>query len=308
MTVTTDATSGKPLPQNASEWTTLLASAPSIGIGAPFFTLLMQDASGNLTDVINSIVMTKTGSPTYQNSVSGWAAKSILCRGGQADGFSSTSASLPTISTTSVMTFVWCDFPASMSTNGSFPPFVFMWGTPYISQAGIVSSTSTKPAAAFVNSGGGVGAATNSHASAQHPILLQLNRATTKVNFDSDLENNSTTFGQSMAGRLLWIGGNNGAESNNAAGVPIFYMAAWSGADAEIDATKRAALVSLMNSTYTPPTTGYSRGRSVNEGGLGSGVSRGRVVNREARLARDARAVTLPWARSRESSPIYLGA
>src|SRR5262249_36976404 len=79
---TKDATSDRFVPQSAAEWTSLLSGS---GIASPDLLWLCQESSGNLADSIGSYTGTTTGSPTYRNSVTGWSAKSVICRDGQSD-------------------------------------------------------------------------------------------------------------------------------------------------------------------------------------------------------------------------------
>ncbi len=74
MAVSQDATSGKYVPANASEWTELLAGS---GIPNPADLYLFQEASGNPADSIGAKALTASGTLSYQQTVTGWTRKSI---------------------------------------------------------------------------------------------------------------------------------------------------------------------------------------------------------------------------------------
>lgn len=73
--VTRDS-SGKYIPQSAGEWTALMAAA-GLATGNPSSLWKMQEASGDLADSVGSLTFTATGSPLYQQSVSGWSSKAV---------------------------------------------------------------------------------------------------------------------------------------------------------------------------------------------------------------------------------------
>lgn len=73
---TVDSTSGKALPATGTEWDALLASAGVSGSATsvwPFSAV----ASGNVSDTAGSKTLTAAGTMTYQQTVTGWAAKAI---------------------------------------------------------------------------------------------------------------------------------------------------------------------------------------------------------------------------------------
>lgn len=105
--VTRDATSGILCPANASEWATVLSVA-GVTSGGPSLLWGFQDASGNLTDSIDSFTGTLVGTtPTYQQTIAGWSRKGIGGTDGGTGTFSSTAAGLPDLTATSMMTIIY---------------------------------------------------------------------------------------------------------------------------------------------------------------------------------------------------------
>lgn len=74
MAISRDATSGWYMPASNSEWTELLIGT---GIPNPSHLYLFQESSGNPADSIGSKALTASGTLSYQQTVTGWARKSI---------------------------------------------------------------------------------------------------------------------------------------------------------------------------------------------------------------------------------------
>lgn len=67
-----DATSGKGVPVDATEWGDLI-TANGLTTGVPDHLYLCQDASGDLTDALGGVNITAVGTPLYSQAVSGWS-------------------------------------------------------------------------------------------------------------------------------------------------------------------------------------------------------------------------------------------
>jgi hypothetical protein len=78
-----DATSNKALPANATEANAILAAAGVSGSTVSLY-LFGAPASGNVSDGVGGKTLTATGTLAYQQTVSGWAAKSLNTTGGAA--------------------------------------------------------------------------------------------------------------------------------------------------------------------------------------------------------------------------------
>lgn len=105
--VTLDAASGKYCPATPAEWAVVLAIA-GITSGGPSAIYLMQEASGNLADSVDSFTLTASGTGLgYQAAVAGWTRKAVTTTAAGTGVFASASASLPDISTTSHMAIAY---------------------------------------------------------------------------------------------------------------------------------------------------------------------------------------------------------
>jgi hypothetical protein len=80
-----------------------------LSLGTPAHAYLLQQASGNATDVGSgtAVNLTLTGSPTFQSTLSGWSTKGVAYTDNLGSQFASTSASLPDISVTKSMLLIY---------------------------------------------------------------------------------------------------------------------------------------------------------------------------------------------------------
>lgn len=98
--VSKDAAAGIYCPASSTEWTNFIARK-GLSVAVPDALWLYQEASGNLADSIGSFTLTAAGTgATYQSAVTGWTRKGIAITDAATANFSSTSASLPDVSTT----------------------------------------------------------------------------------------------------------------------------------------------------------------------------------------------------------------
>ncbi len=107
-TFSTDATSGKAVPESSAEWSNFIA-ANSLTLATPNYLHLCQEASGNLADSIGSLTLTAQNTPLYQQSVTGWTRKGIGGDGATAGSFRN--AAGPNPSLTSVAQFYYLHIP-----------------------------------------------------------------------------------------------------------------------------------------------------------------------------------------------------
>jgi hypothetical protein len=132
--VTRDSGSGRYVPQNATEWTALMAFAGLV-TGNPSLLWLCQEASGNLADSIGSFTGAVSGTGlTYQQSVPGWARKGIK----QTEGTSlinNTDAGLPDLATNSALVLSYT-YVQSQSNNRT----IHFVGTPLIAASSVLAS------------------------------------------------------------------------------------------------------------------------------------------------------------------------
>ena len=116
MAVTQDATSGWYVPQNATEWTELLAGT---GIPVPTRLWLMQDTSAPYVDALGGVSLTDEGSRhDNHQTVTGWTRKGQRSRG---DAFLSNDSGFPDPSTHSQMALTICIFETAASPTETTP-------------------------------------------------------------------------------------------------------------------------------------------------------------------------------------------
>ena len=255
MSVTTDATSGGAIPQTAAEWTSLLSGH---GINNPFLLYRCQEASGNLIDSISGVAqMGAVGSPSYQQTVAGWASKAVHITNGNC--FFNTDSSLPDISSTSVMLFAWVKTPANFTTG----TYVLAFGTTYHHQVGWFSSTvaggTQHVGVGFATTGGfsgGVPQGSVDQRAQVLPVLVQWVVGTGTITVQTSLETvQAVGVTSTPTGKEIMFGANNGANTDPGEDLEILYASVWHGADAEIDAGHRATLISLMTTPAPSPVS-----------------------------------------------------
>lgn len=110
--VTIDATSSKYMPQNAAEWTALMAAA-GLATGNPSSTWLFQQAAGNTADTIGAVTLTPLNWTLFQQAVAGWTAKCIRGVDATANSSHTNTTTAPNASLTSTLVLAYCDIPAA---------------------------------------------------------------------------------------------------------------------------------------------------------------------------------------------------
>jgi len=218
--VSKDALAGIYVPASSTEWTNFIARK-GLSISVPDSLWLMQDASSGAVDAIGSINLAQSGTaPTYQTAETGWSRKGISFADGSTSTLSSTSASLPDISTTSQLTLVYADVTAStvstraIVTQGTTTEKIRISNTPRMV---IVSNANTATGAA-------------SPLGVVRPYELRTNRTAGSCTGFDDAEKVTPTFSTGVTGKQIVIGAGAGAP-------PAFnavYAAQWQGAHAEM--------------------------------------------------------------------------
>jgi uncharacterized repeat protein (TIGR01451 family) len=232
--VSKDGTSGIYTPATAAEWTNL-------GLTAPDLLWLMQEASGTLAETITgtvSLASSGTGL-SYQNAVTGWSRKSLKTTSATAGRWSSTNSALPDVSTTSCLLLIYGQV-ITCDTNGRG-----------FCQLGTTTSgrvdTVTTPTYRAVSAANTLTA--SNAATAVEPIVLKVDRTNSVVTMYTLSEKKTPTFGSTMTGKGLYVGGNASISSAN----QYLYGAAWTGSHGEMsDATVKSMLQTLG---WTPTWT-----------------------------------------------------
>ncbi len=246
-TITQDATSAKYIPQTAAEWTSMLAGS---GINNPFLLYRCQEASGNLVDSITgTAAMVPTGSPGYRQAVSGWSSKAVHVTNGNC--FFGSDSSLPDVSSTSMMLLAWVKTP----TNFGAGTYALAFGGTYHHQVGWFGSTggggTLHVGAGFTTSGGfssGVVQGSVDQRAQVLPVIVQWVHGTATITVQTSLETvQAAGVTSTPTGKELMFGADNGAITDLGEDLEILYAAVWHGADAEIDGTQRADLITRMS-------------------------------------------------------------
>ncbi len=233
-TWTTDATSGIGIPQNTTEWSAFISDA-GLSISAPSALYLMQEASGNLSDSIGAITLTKTGAgQTYASAVTGWTAKGIAMTDGTTGSFVSTSASLPSVNTNSCMMLMYGAIGASPAATRSIMEMGV--GAPLVRID--ISTTNAKLIA--VMSGSVTGIATNT--STVRPWVICFDRTNSANNVVTNAENPTSVFKSTNTGKNITFGG----VSHAPPALTMFYAPVWFNGAAEMTVTQIVGMLSAL--------------------------------------------------------------
>jgi hypothetical protein len=237
--VAQDATSGKFLPANTTQWNTTMAAA-GLSSGNPSALHLLQEASGNPADAIGSITLTASGTLAYQQAASGWSTKGIGTSTGVAGLMQSVSASLPNISTTSMLALVYALVPATAATFRS----LFQFGPTFGSQAAALIGNSTNKKLRGVADPNFVDGVDDASAVVR-PFVLKVNRTGAAAALYSDAEKLAPTLTATPTGKGYALGGDN-TMSFFPDAFTFLYSAVFFGAAAELsDAQVRTLLQTL---------------------------------------------------------------
>lgn len=237
ITWTTDATSGKGVPANATEWASVRTAA-SLGAGAPSNLHLYQEAAGSPADSIGSMTMTPGGAGhTYQQNVTGWARKAFKLT--QAVGqYAGVTSGAPNLASESGLYFAYIDLPSTPSGNRdliSASPALFCRVTTGDKLQLSVSGVTVDSTNSHVGIGG-------------FPVVMAWNRALSKVKLYTHLEKITGTWDAAMTGDDYIVGAYAGAAS---AVHGMLYDTIFKGAAAELGAGSEAAFDAAVKSILT---------------------------------------------------------
>lgn len=244
--VTRDATSGWYVPANATEWATFLSD---IGLGsksAPDMDHGLQEASGNAADSIGSFTLTAVNTPSYQQAVTGWSRKAIKFADNTAKALQTTSASLPDISTTSMLTLTFMVAPGSAPSGDRG---VIAQGTSAATRSATILRNTGKLAIESTTSH--ITSSTSSYVDgAVHVVAHKTDRTNSVVTLYTELEKVSPTFGATMTGKGLYLGTESGALGTFGGG--FVYEVTWSGAHAEWSDADMKTLIQGLTGLTVP--------------------------------------------------------
>jgi hypothetical protein len=192
--ITKDATSNIYIPQNASEWTALMALA-GLATGGPSAVYTFQDASGNPVDSVGGFTLTAAGTGiSYQNAVTGWSSKAINTTAAGTGSLTATAAGLPDPSTTSVMVLSYVNITSSVLAG------IHGYGALSTRQAMEATATPRLQAVSGANLAGG----TNSPINQVRPLVTRYNFTASTALGASDQEKLVPTFTATTTKNLVY--------------------------------------------------------------------------------------------------------
>ncbi len=237
-TVTRDATSLIYLPATAAEWSTTLTVAGDSSGGPSHLYLPGSPASGNITDIIGGKTLNVSGSPLYQQPITGWSTKCVAPPGTATNTFFN-NGTMEDIASNSVLTMLVAQFNQSASTREI--AFHGAASTNALENAGATTHQRIRTGA---NSANG----TIDHTTAPHIYWIKWNRTGSENKLISELERLSITFA-STSGVTLQI--QTGISTDTAAFAKFLYVAEFIGAAAEKSDATIKAISQTLGWTFT---------------------------------------------------------
>ena len=231
-TVAKDATSNIYCPASAAQWTQALGVA-GIGSGGPFGLWLCQEASGNLADSIGSFTLTVAGAPTYQNAIAGWTRKALHTTDGGSQGWSTTSASLPNIGSTSCLLLIYLNLTA----NPAATHIAAVQGT---TTSKVEFTSSSVP---VITSAGNSQTGSTAVTTTVVPVVQKVDRTNSVVTLYTLADKITPTFSGTMTGQKLLLGTDVGSGGSP---VSYLYAAAFQGAAAELSDARVKSLLQTL--------------------------------------------------------------
>jgi len=231
-TFTSDATSGKPVPQNSTEWSSFLSSIGS-AIPVPGHLWLMQETSGTLADSIGASALTVSNS-AYNKSISGWSRKAM----GGSGAIVGTLRNLA-MADTALNSFLVFMF-ARYDTSASALRAILQYGSPTVQTPAVTQKVRLREGANLLDS-------TNAHDATIHPFLLAYNQTNSTMKMYTDLEKLSVTFSASV-GNFLTFTTSAAADTSSS---DFIYAACWEGGISETTDAEAKKLITGFG--FTPP-------------------------------------------------------
>lgn len=229
-------------PQNATEWTAVIAAtnltlsaSNQITNGGPFRATDFTVASGNATDLIGSVPLVASGTgATYQTAVPGFSRTGISWADAATAKYSTTDTSLPDLSTTSALTLTY-------ARQNTWPGTFRNVATLGVTTQFKISTKSTGFWDIFHGTSNNT-IGTAKPVAAVRPLIIQHNKTATTASFFSNQETFTVTWDPTVTGKGLAIGsiGNGGTNS------VTMYEASFKGAAAELTPTQIRALLKTL--------------------------------------------------------------
>lgn len=226
-----DATSNIYVPSTAGQFTAL-------GITAPSHLWLCQEAAGNLADSIGGMTLTASGSPTYQQAVSGWSRKGVGFTVTLNQRFSAAAGVGPDPGSVSTL---WLAYVAVIGAQGGnrdiFGPNNTAGGT----AAKVQTTTTPRVRGSFA---GTVASGTSDPtATGLQPMVIKVDRTNSTAVVYTGQEKITGTYSAIISESTAKGFGSSGSTSF---GGLIAYSALWSGAAAEVSDAQAKTLLQAL--------------------------------------------------------------
>lgn len=250
-----DATQGVALPKTSQEWANFIAANASLSNwSAPNLLYTLGDASSPLQPAIGTPTLAATGTVSYQQAITGYATKGVKVDGVAAGNyFSSTDASLPDLSATSVLILGLIDLQNSALAPGAFPMLFGM-----VASGGFAAKLNANSGDWYTQNNGNTAISTNTaNARGVVPFAIVHNvTALSSIGY-SDKDKLIPTYSAMAATKLLMLGNNTAYTMGG--GMAAVYLAVWSGTAAERSSTDVKSLLTAMSqfalAPWAPPWT-----------------------------------------------------
>lgn len=232
--VTRDATATtKFFPATSTEWTDFIA-CKGLSVAVPTRLWLCQDSSGNAAAAIGAQALTATGTPSYNQAITGYTRTGLQCRDNTTDSFAMASGTGPNPSSTSITWLVFAKMPASpAATRTAF------YGN---NLASSTQETKVTHSSTGVLIDRCVAVATNGSTSVSSSVILTAHvydrTNSASITYDATGDKITGTYSSSAIDGLKGFG--------RGANVTVGYAAEWDGSNAEISSTNMKALMTAL--------------------------------------------------------------
>ncbi len=239
ITWSVDATSGKGVPADATEWGDVASAA---GIASPSALWLCQEPSGDLADSIGGHTLTAGNSPSHAASVSGWSRLAVQIGANSGSWFFNTS-SLGNVTTTSHLFLAYLKLTAVPTAARD----VMGLGSS-VSHRNIQAVAGPLYRARRNSDGTFTDGTQDPGTSAVRPVVLKVDRANSEHKVYTDQEVFSHAWATPSGGAALI---NFGGAVTASAGIQILYATCFTGSAAELSDAEVRTLLEALGWTVT---------------------------------------------------------
>jgi hypothetical protein len=199
--VTYDVLGDRYFPASAAEWAIVMAAAGVLVGGSPPTPLGVynfQEASGTIADAVGVATLSVAPVPTYQAAIPGFSRVGVSVPSGGTQVMSSTDASLPIVSTTSMLTIAMLTFTTAPAAIRG----VMAMGVGGATQVGVGLQTTGK----LTFSGTAPPVPANTVTGGSHLVAMRHNVTALADHFFTEQEKSVATYLATAAGRAITFG------------------------------------------------------------------------------------------------------